>query len=72
MLRPIGPVRSQLSGRHRLGSPGLVHCLEYPEVARALYTSRRGRLSMLLLPSRRSWVTRRRPALSRGSLSQAA
>lgn len=73
MLRPIGPGRSQLPGRHRLGTPGLVHCLAYPEVERALATTRRSRLSALLLPARHSWTgMRRRPMMPRRSLSQAA
>lgn len=73
MLRPIGPGRPQLSGRHRLGTPGLVHCLVYPEVERALAHSRRSRLSTLLLPARHSWAgLRRRPVLSRQGFSSAA
>jgi hypothetical protein len=73
MLRPIGQSRSQLSGRHRLGAPGLVHCLAYPEVERALADSRRSRLSALLMPARHSWAgLRRRPVMAGQSLSQAA
>ena len=38
-------------GRHRLGMPGLVHCIHHPEVAAALGRLRRGWLWALLSPA---------------------
>lgn len=73
MPRPVGPGSAGspldvggpplwLAARHRLGTPGLVHCTEHREVAFALGEYRRGWLSALLVPARHSWVGLRRRA----------
>lgn len=75
MPRPVGPGSAGspldvggrphwLVARHRLGTPGLVHCLEHPEVSLALGEFRRGWLSALLVPARHSWAGLRRRALA--------
>jgi hypothetical protein len=51
-------------GRHRLGTPGLVHCALHPPVAVALITNRRSWLAALLVPARHSLAGLRRRALA--------
>lgn len=63
MLRATRPGRSRLPGRHRLGTPGLVYCREYPEIAAALTDTQRSWLSALLMPARHSWGGMRREAV---------
>lgn len=50
------------AGRHRLGTAGLVHCLEYRTVALALEEYRRTWLSALLVPAKHSLAGLRRRA----------
>lgn len=52
-------------GRHRLGTPGLVHCVRYGEVAVALVTRRRTWVVTLLVPARHSFAGLRRRAAER-------
>ncbi|MEU8637636.1 hypothetical protein AB0C38_36110 [Amycolatopsis sp. NPDC048633] len=49
-------------GRHRLGKPGLVHCLLHHTVADALADYRRTWLSALLVPAKHSFAGLRRKA----------
>jgi len=51
-------------GRHRLHTPGLVHCVRHPEVATALEEFRRGWLWALLTPARHSLAGLRRRAMA--------
>ena len=51
-------------GRHRLGTPGLVHCVRHPEVAFALAGLHRGWLWTLLTPARHSLAGLRRHAVA--------
>ncbi|MGQ0779024.1 MAG: hypothetical protein ACT4NY_32195 [Pseudonocardiales bacterium] len=62
MLRSIGPSRSRLPARHRLGAPGLVHCRVFPEINQALDKGERGWLSALFLSVRRHWAAANRRA----------
>lgn len=55
-------MRAQNVGRHRLGTPGLVHCVEIRSVAVALAEYRRGWLATLLVPARHSLAGLRRRA----------
>ncbi|MFI1918525.1 hypothetical protein [Nocardia sp. NPDC020380] len=48
------------TGRHRLGLPGTVHCIEIPAVAAALSEYRRSWLSTLLSPARHSFAAMRK------------
>ncbi|PPK60380.1 hypothetical protein V5P93_004986 [Actinokineospora auranticolor] len=41
-------------GRHRLGTPGLVHCVEHRPVAAALAELRRNWWSTIVVPARHS------------------
>jgi hypothetical protein len=50
-------------GRHRLGTPGLVHCIRYRPVAMALEEYRRTWLSTLLVPAKHSLAGLRRRAV---------
>lgn len=49
-------------GRHRLGTPGLVHCVLHRSVAVALADYRRTWLTTLLVPAKHSLVGLRRRA----------
>lgn len=49
-------------GRHRLGTPGLVHCVLHRPVAEALAEYRRTWLSALLVPAKHSFAGLRRRA----------
>ncbi|MFC3456474.1 hypothetical protein [Amycolatopsis speibonae] len=49
-------------GRHRLGSPGLVHCVFHRPVSEALAEYRRTWLSALLVPAKHSFAGLRRKA----------
>ncbi|MPY77790.1 MAG: hypothetical protein GEV04_04705 [Actinophytocola sp.] len=49
-------------GRHRLGTPGLVHCVEHRPVAEALAEFRRSWFSALLVPAKHSLAGLRRRA----------
>lgn len=51
------------AGRHRLGTPGLVHCLEYRTVLLALAEYRRTWLTALLVPAKHSLAGLRRRAV---------
>ncbi|WP_410651087.1 hypothetical protein [Amycolatopsis sp. cmx-4-54] len=50
------------AGRHRLGTPGLVHCVLHRPVADALAEYRRTWLSALLVPAQHSFAGLRRKA----------
>lgn len=49
-------------GRHRLGTPGLVHCLEYRAVAEALTVERRTWWSVVTVPAKHTLAGLRRRA----------
>ncbi|HET9139649.1 hypothetical protein [Actinophytocola sp.] len=49
-------------GRHRLGLPGLVHCLEHRHVAEALVRHRRPWWTTILVPARHTLTGLRRRA----------
>ncbi|MFC4003063.1 hypothetical protein ACFS2C_22100 [Prauserella oleivorans] len=49
-------------GRHRLGTPGLVHCVMHRPVAVALDEYRRNWLTALLVPAKHSLAGLRRRA----------
>jgi hypothetical protein len=49
-------------GRHRLGTPGLVHCIEHRAVAEALAEYRRGWWSAIATPARHTLAGLRRRA----------
>ncbi|WP_236796904.1 hypothetical protein [Amycolatopsis sp. GM8] len=51
------------AGRHRLGTPGLVHCMEHRPVALALAEYRRTWLTALLVPAQHSLAGLRRRAV---------
>ena len=51
-------------GRHRLGTPGLVHCVRHLEVAIALAEFDRGWFWALLTPARHSLAGLRRRAIA--------
>ncbi|MEV5718449.1 hypothetical protein AB0L41_31565 [Amycolatopsis mediterranei] len=53
---------SKHAGRHRLGTPGLVHCVVHRPVAEALADYRRTWLSTLLVPAKHSFAGLRRKA----------
>ncbi len=55
-------LRNIQTGRHRLGKPGSVHCLENPAVADTVTRYRRTGLIALLNPARHSWAALRRRA----------
>jgi hypothetical protein len=57
-------MRTAHRGRHRLGTPGLVHCVCHLEVAIALAECDRGRLWRLLTPARHSLAGLRRRAIA--------
>ncbi|MGH3757088.1 hypothetical protein [Actinophytocola sp.] len=54
--------RGNQPGRHRLGIPGLVHCLRYHAVAVALEEYRRTWWTAALMPARHSLAGLRRRA----------
>ncbi|TVT59356.1 hypothetical protein ORV05_21540 [Amycolatopsis cynarae] len=49
-------------GKHRLGTPGLVHCVQHRPVALALEDYRRTWLTALLVPAKHSLAGLRRRA----------
>ena len=51
-------------GRHRLGTPGLVHCVLHRPVADALADYRRNWLNALLVPAKHSFAGLKRKALT--------
>lgn len=53
---------SKHAGKHRLGTPGLVHCVMYRPVAVALEEYRRNWLTALLVPAKHSLAGLRRRA----------
>lgn len=55
-------MRTQHVGKHRLGTPGLVHCAEIRSVADALAEYRRGWLATLMVPARHSLAGLRKRA----------
>ncbi|MEV6070693.1 hypothetical protein AB0L82_29475 [Nocardia sp. NPDC052001] len=56
--------RNIQTGRHRLGLPGMMHCIEIPAVAAALAVHRRGWFTALLnlTPARHSAAATRKRA----------
>lgn len=50
-------------GRHRLGTPGLVHCIEHRPVAAALAEYRRTWLTAITVPAKHSLAGLRRRAV---------
>ncbi|HEV8560246.1 MAG TPA: hypothetical protein VGR06_28255 [Actinophytocola sp.] len=50
------------AGRHRLGTPGLRHCIEHRAVATALVEYRRNWWSAILVPARHTLAGLRRRA----------
>ncbi|GAB4587296.1 hypothetical protein [Nocardia sp. IFM 10818] len=52
--------RNIQTGRHRLGLPGTMHCIEIPAVAAALAEHRRTWLSRLIIPARHSFAAMRK------------
>ncbi|WP_020673818.1 hypothetical protein [Amycolatopsis nigrescens] len=54
-------------GRHRLGTPGLVHCVQHRPVAEALDDYRRTWLTALLVPAKHSLAGLRRKARAAAS-----
>lgn len=54
--------RSRHSGKHRLGTPGLMHCVEHRAVADALAEYRRNWFTALLTPAKHSLAGLRRRA----------
>lgn len=55
-------MRAQHIGRHRLGLPGRVHCVEHRAVAEALADYRRNWFTSLLIPAKHSLAGLRRRA----------
>jgi len=53
---------SKHAGRHRLGTPGLMHCILHRPVALALEEYRRNWLTALLIPAKHSLAGLRRKA----------
>ena len=53
---------SKYVGRHRLGTPGLVHCVMHRPVAEALAEFRRNWMTALLVPAKHSLAGLRRRA----------
>ncbi|MBK1788500.1 hypothetical protein [Prauserella cavernicola] len=53
---------SKYVGRHRLGAPGLMHCVMHRPVATALEEYRRNWLTALLVPAKHSLAGLRRRA----------
>ncbi|WP_405135969.1 hypothetical protein [Nocardia sp. NBC_01388] len=56
--------RNNQTGRHRLGLPGTMHCIEIPAVAAALAEHRRAWFSALLSPARHSLAAMRKRSRS--------
>ncbi|AIJ22698.1 MULTISPECIES: hypothetical protein [Amycolatopsis] len=54
--------QSKHTGRHRLGTPGLVHCVMHRPVALALEEYRRTWLTALLIPAKHSLAGLKRRA----------
>ncbi|TCP44800.1 hypothetical protein EV191_11985 [Tamaricihabitans halophyticus] len=54
--------RSRQPGKHRLGTPGLVHCVLYRPVATALEEYRRNWFTAILVPAKHSIAGLRRRA----------
>lgn len=59
--------RSSTHGRHRLGTPGLVHCIRHRPVSDALAEYRRNWLTAILVPAKHSLAGLRRRAGSAAS-----
>lgn len=55
-------MRAKHIGKHRLGTPGLVHCVSHDPVALALAEYRRTWLHALLIPAKHSLAGLRRKA----------
>lgn len=55
-------MRAKYVGRHRLGMPGLVHCVVHRPVSEALVEYRRSWLTALLVPAKHSLAGLRRRA----------
>lgn len=56
-------------GRHRLGTPGLVHCVRHKAVTEALAEYRRGWLAAVLVPAKHSIAGLRKRAARAASES---
>lgn len=54
----------KVSGRHRLGTPGLVHCVRHRAVAEALAEFQTNWLAKLITPARHSLAGLRRRAIA--------
>ena len=54
--------RNEYQGRHRLGTPGLAHCVQHRQVAMALEEFRRTWLTAITVPARHSLAAFRRRA----------
>ena len=50
-------------GRHRLGTPGLVHCIDHRSVSEALAEYRRGWWTAITVPARHTLAGLRRRAI---------
>lgn len=57
-------MHSPAGGRHRLGTPGLTHCVAHLEVAVALEEHRRNWWHALVVPARHSLAGLRRRAVA--------
>lgn len=55
-------MRAKHVGRHRLGTPGLVHCVVHRPVSEALMEYRRSWLAALMVPAKHSLAGLRRKA----------
>ena len=53
---------SRHEGRHRLGTPGLVHCIRHRAVAEALAEYRRGWWTAITVPAKHTLAGLRRRA----------
>lgn len=54
--------RGRRPGRHRLGTPGLVHCIQYHAVAEALAEYRRNWWTTIIVPAKHTLAGLRRRA----------
>ncbi|MBN6038569.1 hypothetical protein [Amycolatopsis sp. 195334CR] len=61
---------SKHTGRHRLGTPGLVHCVRHRPVAEALVEYRRTWLTALLVPAKHSLAGLKRRARAAATIDR--
>ncbi|MFI6031075.1 hypothetical protein [Amycolatopsis magusensis] len=57
-------------GRHRLGTPGLAHCVRHRPVAEALVAYRRTWLTALLVPAKHSLAGLKRRARAAATIDR--